>query len=108
MPRRRTGLVLGVVDVLEDVLEGVVVLLGDGVLGGEPQVLPGVDGVLEAGAGEGGDGAVLVVLALEDAGALEVVDGLAEGPPSVLAGEDQLRLAGAGTPVLGAALYTSP
>ena len=48
--------------------------LGDGVFGGEPQVLPGVDGVLEAGAGEGADGSVLVELALEDAGALEVVD----------------------------------
>ena len=37
------GLILGVEDGLEDVLEGVVVLLGDGVLGGEPQVLFGVN-----------------------------------------------------------------
>ena len=96
------GLILGVEDGLEDVLEGVVVLLGDGVLGGEPQVLFGVNGVLEAGTGEGGDGAVLVVLPLEHAGALKVVDGLAEFLLPVRAGEHQLGPAGAGHPVLGA------
>ena len=52
----------------------------------------GVQGVLEAGAGEERDGVVQVVHALEHAGPVEVVDGLAD-LGAVLAGEDQLRLA---------------
>ena len=40
---------------LKHPLELAVIDLGDGVLGGKPQVLPGVDGVLEAGAGKGAD-----------------------------------------------------
>ena len=82
-------LVLRLVDLGKDVLEGVVVLLADGVLGGEPQVLPAVQGELEAGVGEGGDGGHGVELALKDAGARKVADGLADRLPA-LRREDQL------------------
>ena len=94
------GLVFGVVDLLEDVLEGVVVFLGDGILGTEPEVLLLVQRVVEAAAGEAADGAVLVVLALQDAAALEVVDG-GGLLGAVRAGEAQLRFAGAGDAELG-------
>ena len=99
-------LVLGVVDLLEDVLEGVVVLLRDGVLGAEPQVLLCVQGVGKAAAGKAGDRAVLVVGALQHAGALEIIDdGLLFG--AVLAGKAQLGAAGAGHPELGALVHVA-
>ena len=60
-------LVLVVVDLLEDVLEGVVVLLGDGVLGCEPDILMQIQTVVEAGTCKAGDGVVLVVQTLYDA-----------------------------------------
>ena len=86
-------LVLGVVQVLEGLLEVAVVLLHDGVLGGEPEVLLLGQSILEAGAGKALNGGVLVVGALQNAGALELVDGLALDA-TVHAGEDQLGLAG--------------
>ena len=90
-----------VVDLLEDVAETHIVLLGDGVFRGEPQILLGLDRILEAGMREGLNGGVLVVDALQDARALKVVDGLSKGI-AVLAGEDELRLALFGDAVLGA------
>ena len=96
-------LVLGVVNFLENILEGVVILFGDGILGGKPQVLLGIHGKLEAGTGKAGDGAVLVELALDHTGAVKIVDGLPEGG-AVGSGEEQFRLAGAGYAVLGGAV----
>ena len=55
-------------------------------LGGEPQILLGGEGVLEAGMGKGADGAVLIVRALQHACALKVVDRLAEGLVACLVG----------------------
>ena len=100
------GLVLGVIHLLEDVLEGVVVFLGDGVLGAEPEVLLFIQCVVEAAAGKAADGSVLVVGALEHAAALEVVDrgGLLG---AVRAGEAQLRLAGAGDAELGGLVHVA-
>jgi hypothetical protein len=88
--------VLGVKDVLEDVLEGMVVPLGNGVLGGKPQLLSGIEGVLEAGPGKGRDGGNGVELPLQHTRAVEVVDGLSALLP-VGAGKDQLALPGPGT-----------
>ena len=51
-----------------------VVFLGDRVLGGKPQILSLVQGVLEAAPGKGGNGVVLVVLPLEYTGSLEAED----------------------------------
>jgi hypothetical protein len=59
---------------VEDGLEAAVVFLGDGVLGGEPDGLLQGQGILEAGMGEAADGLVQVVLAEQDAGALELMD----------------------------------
>ena len=87
--------VLLVVKALEGLLKKAVVLLHDGVLGGEPEVPALAQGVLEAGAGEVFDGAVLVEAALEHARPLEVVDRLPHGR-AVRAGEQQLGLARAG------------
>ena len=72
-----------------------VVLLGDGVLRGEPQVLLGVQGELEAARGEAGDGGVQVVHALGHTGPVVLVHELAN-LGAVLAGVHQLHLAGAG------------
>ena len=58
---------------LEHLLEFAVVDLGDGILGGEPQVLLGVDGVLEAGPGEGADALFLVVGALPHGGTVHLL-----------------------------------
>ena len=87
--------VLGIVDLLEDVLETVVVLLRDGVLRGEPDVLLHVEGVLEAAACEALDGRVEVVHALGDARAVELVDELAR-LGAVGGGVDELHFAGTG------------
>ena len=67
---------------LKNALERAVVDLGDGVLGGEPEVLLRVDGILEAGLGERADARFLVVLTLEDGRAVDLLD------------EDGLLLAG--------------
>lgn len=99
------GLVGGVVDFLENVLEAAVVLLKDGVLGAHVERVALVEGELEGGVGEAGDGLVGVVLGLGDAAArLEVKDlnllGLA-----AFGGVDHGELAGAGDDaVLGAVL----
>ena len=98
------GRVLIVVDLLEDVLEAVVVLLGDGVLGGEPQVLLGVQGELEAAHGETRDGGVQVVHALGHAGAVVLVHQLAD-LRAVVAGVHKLHLAGAGHADLGVLVH---
>ena len=74
---------------LEDLTETSVVLLGDGVLGGEPDALLEVKGVLEASVGERTDGSVGVVHSLENAGTLEGVDYLLF-PLAALAFEDEL------------------
>ena len=72
-----------------------VVLLGDGVLSGEPQILLGIQGELEAAHGEARDGGVQVVHALGHASAVVLVHELAD-LGAVLAGVHQLHLAGAG------------
>ena len=88
------------IDLLEQELEGLVVVLGDGILGGEPHVLAHLQGIGEAAPGEGEDGVVPVVHPLEDAGAFEVKDGLTGELLAALVGEDHLRLARAGDPIL--------
>ncbi len=55
------GLVLLVVDILEDVLEGAVVLLEDGVLGGHVERVSAVQRVVEAAVGKVLDRLVRVV-----------------------------------------------
>ena len=71
------GAVLLIEHLLEQQLERLVVVLGDGVLGGEPDILLHVQRVGEAAAGEGQNGVVPVVHGLQHAGAVEVVDRLA-------------------------------
>ena len=66
--------VLLVIEPLEGVPEGAVIFLGDGVLGGEPQVLICAQGIVEAAPGKGLDGGRLVVLAGQHAVTLEVID----------------------------------
>lgn len=92
----KLGLVLRVVQLLEDVLEAAIVLLEDGVLGAHVQGQLLVQGQLERGVRKACDGLVRVVLGLGNAAAvLELVDlnllGLA-----AFRGEDHGQLAGAG------------
>ena len=89
--RFKAGLVFLLIQLSKNVLEAVVVLLGDRVLGGEPQILLQVQRILEAGMSKGADGSILVIGPLQYAGALEIVNGLAEGFPPALIGEHQLR-----------------
>ena len=78
---------------LEDALELRVVGLGDRVLGGEPEVLFLVDRVLEAAARELADGIALVVHALEDGRAADLLDADRLLGPA-LADEGEAALAG--------------
>ena len=61
-PAPELRLVMGLVLLLEDLLERAVVDLGDRVLGGEPQILLRVQGVLETAPGESADALLRVVL----------------------------------------------
>ena len=81
-----------------------IVLLGNGILGGEPQVLLCVQGELEAGTGKGCDGIRHIELPLEHARAVKGVDGPA-GLHPVDGGEHQLRRAGAGDLELGGLVH---
>ena len=86
-------LVLVLVDLGEDVLETVVVSLGDGILSREPQALLCAESVVEARSCEAGDRLVEVVNTLYNAVAvLEIVNERA-GLPAVLVGDYQLSLA---------------
>ena len=53
-------LVGGFVDALEDVLESTVIFLQDGVFGGHVERVVSLDGVLEAGVGEGFNRSIVV------------------------------------------------
>lgn len=93
-------LVLGLVDLLEDVLEATVVLLEDGVLGAHVQGQTLEQGQLEAGVGKAADRLVSVVLSLSDTGALEVEDLDALGL-ATSRGVDKLELTGARDQTVG-------
>ena len=69
-----------------------VVFLTDGVLRGEPEVLLNRESIFEAASREGLNRGVLVVHALQNAGAFKIIDGLAHRR-SVLAGKEKLCLA---------------
>jgi len=67
-------LVALLIDLVEDDAELSVVLLGDRVLGSEPEILVDVERVGEASVSEGTDRLIDVVHALDDARAVELVD----------------------------------
>ena len=77
-------LILVVINLLEDVLEVVVILLRDGILGRKPEILLGVDGIAKACSCEAGNGLIRVVNALDDAAASKVVEACVRGQRSVL------------------------
>ena len=87
---------------LKDLFELSVIDLGNGVLGGEPQILPGIDGVLEAGAGEGPDGRLLVVGSLPEGWAVYLLHGDGLLFRAVIAAEGH----GAGTGLPGNEVHT--
>ena len=99
-------LILGIEDFLEDVLEAMIVLLGDGVLGGEPHVLMRIERIVEAAAREAFDRRIQVVHALHDARAVEFMHQLAL-LGTVGRGIDQLDLAGAGNTHLGVLVHVA-
>lgn len=100
-------LVLGLVELLEDVLEAAVVLLEDGVLGAHVQGEALGEGQLERGVGEAGDGLVSVVLRLCDTSAVLELEDLNLLGLAALGGVDHAQLAVAGEDgILGAVLVT--
>lgn len=100
-------LVLGVIELLEDILEATIVLLENGVLGAHVQGKALVNGELERGVSEASDGLVGVVLGLGNTTTvLELVDLNLLGL-TTLGGEDHGELAGAGEDgILGTVLVT--
>lgn len=100
-------LVLGVVQLLEDVLESAIVLLEDGVLGAHVQRHALVKSKLEGGVGETSDGLVGVVLGLGNAATvLELVD-LDLLRLAAFGGINHGQLSGArGNEILGTVLVT--
>ena len=83
------------IGLLENILEGMVIFLGNGILASEPEILLRAHRILEAGAGKAADGCLRVVHTLQDAGTLKIKNGLPLFV-SVLICENQLCLSGAG------------
>lgn len=100
-------LVLGVVELLEDVLEAAIVLLKDGVLGAHVQRVVLVKSKLEGGVGKATDRLVGVVLGLGNTTALLELEDLNLLGLAALGSVDHGELARAGDDtVLGAVLVT--
>ena len=95
-----TLLVFCIVDFLEDILETVVVFFTDRILCGEPKVLLYGKRIFKAASCKRLDRGILVVHALQYAGALEIVDGFAH-LGAVLTGEDKLGFSFAGDTEFG-------
>ena len=87
------------IDLLEDFLEIAVVDLGDGILGGEPEIHFLVQRIGKAGTCEALDRLIQIVETLDDTGALELMDDLA-CLIALCIPEDKLCCAGTGYPVL--------
>lgn len=101
----KLGLVLGVVQLLEDILEAAIVLLENGVLGAHVQRQLLVQGQLERGVRKARDGFVGVVLGLGNAAAVLELEDLNLLGLAALGGVDHGQLAGARrNEVLGAVL----
>ena len=66
--------ILAVENLLEDILEGMVIFFGNGILCGEPEVLFCIQGIVEAASGKAFNGLIDIVHALYDARAGEVVN----------------------------------
>ena len=98
--RLKLRLELVFVNLGKDVLKAMIVGLGNGVLGGEPQILLGIQRIAEAGAGKAADGRVGVVHTHHNAFAAKVVD-IGTGDGAVRSGDDQLRLAAGRSAQLG-------
>ena len=88
-------LILRVEDLLENILEAVIVFLGNGVLGGKPQILLGVERVIEARSRKAANAVVKIMLSLYDAGPLELMDQFAR-LGAVGSGHNKLRTAACG------------
>ena len=91
-----SGLVLGLVDPLEDVLEHPVVRLQDRVLRRQVEREPSVERELEAAVSEVDDRGLGVVHAHGHAGSGKVVDGVALLGAAVFGFEDQFEFSGSG------------
>ena len=85
-------LVLRLKNLLKDILERMIIFLGNGVLSGEPQILLCVYCIGEASPGKAFDGLLRIVDALEDARSGELMNQLPDLDP-VRPGEHQLSLA---------------
>ena len=86
-------------NLLEQKLEGLVVILGYGVLGREPQILLHIQRIGKAGSRKGQDGIVPIVHGLQNAGAGKIKYRLAAQLRAVRVGEHKLCLTGAGNAV---------
>ena len=62
---QRLSFIVSVVNLLENILEGMVIFLGDRIFGGKPDILLRIQRILEAAPGEALNGTVQVVHALK-------------------------------------------
>ena len=67
-------LVLVIINLLENILEGMIVFFGNGVLGGEPQILLRIYRIAEACSCKALDGFIGIVNTLNDTGSVEIVN----------------------------------
>ncbi len=88
----KLGLVFGIVDFLEDILEATIVLLQDSVFGCEVAGVVSGKSVLHAGVGEAVDGLVGVVHAKHDTSTLELIDFEVGGLRAIGGGESHREL----------------
>ena len=67
-------LVLVIIDLLENILEGMIVFFGNGVLGGEPQILLRIYRIAKACSCKALDGFIGIVNTLNDTGSVKIVN----------------------------------
>ena len=85
------SLILVIIDLLKNILEGMIVFFGNGVLGGEPQILLRIYRIAEACSCKALDGFIGIVDTLNDTGSVEIMDQFT-GLSAVCCGEYQLCL----------------
>ena len=89
--------IFSIIDFLENIFKGVVILFGNGILSGKPQILLSIQSIRETTSGKTFDRLVQIVHTLQHTCALKFVNHL-PGFGAVLSSKDQFCLAGARYP----------
>ena len=89
------SLILVIIDLLENILEGMIVFFGNGVLGGEPQILLRIYGIAKACSCKALDRLIRIVDTLNDTCSIKIMDQFT-GLGAVCCSKYQFCLTGAG------------